>query len=237
MGTIPVGKHTLTVRKDGYFESTEEFTADVNTPFKKEIVLKTSPAGEKINQAKANLNQELYQEAVQALSDSFTLNPTERETAEARYLLGNVYLTLKDFQKAYGYYDQAKSHDDFKYWAKLGMANVLSEQKMATQALVPLVEVFLNAKEEAVLREGHNILRKISPLRSVVYIQSEPAGAILYLNDKKLEQTTPILLHEMGLGSYRVRLEKVGFQPLDLTLNLTVNEFNPVLAKLKPIPQ
>lgn len=237
VGMVAVGKHALTVRKEGYFETTQEMATEINMPYKTEISLRTSLAGDKINQAKSFMNQEMIPEAIQALSDVFTQNPTPRETAEARYLLGNIFLTLKDYSKAQGYYEQAREHDDFKYWGKLGIVSVLAEQGQTQQALIPLVEVLLNAKEDVVLKEAHNTLRKISPLRSVVYIQSEPAGAAVYLNDSKLGQVTPVLLHEMGLGSYKIRLEKSGFQILDLSVSLSVNEFNPVLAKLKPLPR
>jgi len=151
--------------------------------------------------------------------------------------LGKVFLQLKDYSKAQGYFTQAMEHEDFKYPAKLGIANALADQQLMQQALLPLVEVLLNAKDEGVQREAHEVLRKVSPLRSVVYIQSDPAGAMIYLNDKKLEQVTPVLLHEMALGSYRIRIEKLGFESQNLTINLSINEFNPVLAKLKPLPQ
>lgn len=236
-GTLPVGTHKLTLRKEGYFEATQDVTTDINAPFKTELTLKTSPAGEKLNVAKANLRQGLYQETVQALSDVFTLNPSPRETAEARTMLGEVFLQLKDYSKAQGYFTQAMEHEDFKYPAKLGIANALADQQLMQQALLPLVEVLLNAKEEGVQRAAHEVLRKVSPLRSVVYIQSDPTGAAIYLNDKKLEQMTPVLLHEMALGSYRIRIEKPGFESQNLTINLSINEFNPVLAKLKPLPQ
>ncbi len=237
VGNVPVGKHLLTLRKEGYFETTQEIATDINAPFKTEITLKTSPAGEKINAAKSLINQGLYEQALQILADALSLTPTPGETAETEYLLGTIYLRLQDFSKAQGYFEQAQTNESFKYWAKLGLANTLAEQQMMEQALIPLVEVLLNAKEEAILKEAHNTLRKISPLRSVVYIQSDPAGAVLYLNDKKLAQVTPVLLHDVGLGSYKIRLAKPGYQPLDLNINLTINQFNPVLAKLKPLPQ
>lgn len=236
-GTLPLGKHTLTLRKDGYFENVQELNTDINTPLKTETTLKTSLAGEKLNTARINVAQGLHQEAIQALSEVFTLNPSAHETAQARYMLGEIFLQLKDYDKAQGYFEQAKEQEDYKYPAKLGIANVLSEKGDVIDSLVPLVEVLLNAKEESVLRDAHNLLRKISPLRSVVYIQSDPPGAQIYINDKKLGQVTPVLLHEMGLGSYHVRLEKAGFQPLEVTLSLSVNEFNPLFAKLKPLAQ
>ncbi|MBI4224211.1 MAG: PEGA domain-containing protein, partial [Deltaproteobacteria bacterium] len=236
-GDLPVGKHRLTLRKEGYFEETQEIEADINTPFKTEITLRTSLAGEKLNLAKSFMRQKAYDSALQTLSQVFNLVPTAGETAEARFLLGNVYLGLGEAVKAAGYFEQAKQDERYKYWGQLGLARVFAAQGRTAQALVPLVDVLLNAQEEEALKEGHNLLREISPLRSVVYIQSDPPGAEVYLNDKKLAQATPVLLHEMGLGSYKIRLMKTGFQPLDLNINLSVNEFNPVLAKLKSLPE
>lgn len=235
-GDLPLGKHVLTLRKEGFFEATQEIAADVNTPFRTEITLRTSAAGEKLNLAKSFIRQQAYESALQPLSEIFNLEPTEGEKAEARYLLGNVYLGLGEFQKSAGYFEQAKKYEKFKYWCLLGLARIHSLQNQTAQALIPLVDALLNAQEEDVLKEANALLREVSPLRSVVYIQSEPPGAEVYLNNRKLAQATPVLLHEMGLGSYKIRLVKAGFQPLDLNVNLSVNEFNPVLAKLKPLP-
>lgn len=236
-GFISVGKHTLTVRKEGYFETNQEMAADINMPFKTEITLRTSAAGEKLNEGKTFLINVAYENALQVLSQVFDLNPTDGETAEARYLLGKVYLATGDYEKAAGYFQQVTTNDKYKYWGKLGISSVFAAQNSIPQALVPLVEVLLNAKEDDILKEAQGILREVSPLRSVVYIQTDPAGANVFLNDKKLDQVTPILLHEMSLGGYRLRLEKQGFQPLNLNINLSVNEFDPVLAKLKRIKE
>lgn len=235
-GELPVGKHTLTLRKEGYFEETQTIEADINTPFRTEITLRTSAAGEKLNLARSFLRQGAYESSLQSLSEVFNLGPSEGEAAEARYLLGNAYLGMGAAEKAYGYYQHARQHEKYKYWSQLGLAKVFALQGKTAQALIPLVDVLLNAQEEVIVKEANNFLREISPLRSVVYIQSDPPGAEVYLNDKKLAQATPVLLHEMGLGSYKIRLTKPGFQPLDLNINLSVNEFNPVLAKLKPLP-
>ena len=236
-GKLPVGKHTLTLRKEGYFESSQEIEASINTPFATEVTLKTSAAGEKINQARSFVRQGVNENALQSLSEVFGLNPSEGEIAETRAMLGNVYLAMGDLEKAAGYFSQASQNEKYKYWGKLGLSKVYAAQNNIPQSLVPLVDVLLNAKEEEIQTEAHGVLRQISPLRSVVYIQSDPQGAAVYLNDKKLAQATPLLLHEMGLGAYRIRLEKKGYQPLDLNINLSINEFNPVLSKLKPLPE
>lgn len=237
VGDLPLGQHTLTLHKEGYFESSQNFSVDISLPFKTEIELRTSPAGEKLNQAKEFINQGANDGAIQSLSEVFTLNPSPMETAEARYLLGTIYLQAADYTKALGYFEQASEHELYKYRAKLGVVRIYAAQKQIPQALLPLVEVLLNSKEEDVLREAKAVLKEVSPFRSVVYIQSDPPGATVFLNDKKMEQVTPLLLHELGLGSYPVRIEKPGFEPVHLTLQLGVAEFNPVVAKLKPLPQ
>jgi hypothetical protein len=41
----------------------------------------------------------------------------------------------------------------------------------------------------------------------------------------------------MSLGTYKLRIEKPGYIPVDMRLDLSVNEFNPVIVTLKPIPR
>ncbi|MFA5187218.1 MAG: PEGA domain-containing protein, partial [Patescibacteria group bacterium] len=69
------------------------------------------------------------------------------------------------------------------------------------------------------------------------YVYSDPSGATVTVNDKPVAQQTPVILHDLPLGSYRIRIEKAGYLPTDLSLSMSVNEFNPVIVKLKPIPQ
>lgn len=233
-GMLPIGKHQMVLQKEGFFEYSQEIKTDINMPFETEVTMKTSPAGEKINQAKGLLSKGLFPDAVNVLSEVFTLSPAEIEKAEARYLLGTLYLRQQDYSKAKSYFEQAGEHSEFRYLGKIGVASVLAEGESVLHALKPLVEVLLNAKEENVLREANTLLRKISPLRSVVYIHSDPKGADVFLNGEKLEQQTPLLLHELGLGSYKLRVEMVGHQPVELALDLKINEFKPIFLKLKP---
>ena len=237
LGNVLLGKHILTLRKEGFFEYTQEFETSINTPFKAEVPLRTSVAGDKMNQAKVLIAKEIYPDALQLLSDAFNATPSEKETAEIRYLLGNVYLRMQDIPKAISYFEQSKAHPDFQYWSELGLASSYATQGNMQKGLVPLVDVLLNAKDPEITKEAGLLLRQISPLRSVVYIQTDPPGADVYLNDQKVSQPTPVLLHELGLGAYRLKFEKTGFQPVSVDLNLKVSDFNPVFAKLKPVKQ
>jgi hypothetical protein len=57
------------------------------------------------------------------------------------------------------------------------------------------------------------------------------------VNGKPVAQPTPVILHELPLGNYKIRVEKPGYLPTDLNLSMSVNEFNPVIVNLKPIPR
>lgn len=234
-GMLPVGTHRLLLQKEGFFDHDQEIKTDINIPFETEITLKTSPAGDKINQAKAMLNKGLYEEATQTLAEVFKLAPAPVEIAQTRYLLGTLYLRKGDFSKAKSYFAQSGEHLEFRYLGKIGVASVIAEEGSTAEALIPLVEVLLNAKEDEVLKEANTLLRKISPLRSVVYIHSDPKGADIFLNGEPVEQKTPVLLHELGLGSYKLRVETPGHQPVELSLDLKINEFKPIFIKFKPV--
>ena len=76
--------------------------------------------------------------------------------------------------------------------------------------------------------------RAHSSRKLVGKVHSEPEGARVFLNDKLMEQQTPLILPDLSLGNYKVHIEKDGYLPQDLSISLSVNEFNPVLVKLKP---
>ena len=70
-------------------------------------------------------------------------------------------------------------------------------------------------------------------MKSVIYITSEPAGAKLWVNGTEIGQQTPLILHDLGVGSYTVQVRKEGHEPGEVKLNLGVSEFRPVVVKLK----
>ena len=236
-GIFPLGEHRLSLRKEGFFEHTEILKVDINTPYATEVELKTSLAGAHVNNARAALRQNLYQEAINELAETLKTQPTPSEEALSNYLLGKAYLGVGDATRALGYFQKAKEYEDQKYPALLGMVNAYAVQGQTKDALPLLVEVLLKAETEEVKKEANALFQKISPFRSVIYIYSEPAGAKVIVNDKPIEKITPVILHELPLGNYRLRLEKAGYQATDLNLTLSVNEFNPVIVTLKPLPQ
>ena len=229
-----LGKHTLILRKDGYFEHSEEIAMDVNMPYNLDIALKTSAAGEKIIDGKNFYRRGAYEESIRSFAQAFDLTPTEKEISEVRYWLGLSYLRIKDFEKAITYLEQSKNNPEMKYWAMLGLAQAYGEQQQVPQALPYLVEVLLNAKEDDLKTEANQVFQKISPLRSIVYVYTEPTGADVYVNEKKITQQTPVILHDIALGNYRLRVEKAGYQVQELVLSISITEFKPVIINLRP---
>jgi tetratricopeptide (TPR) repeat protein len=236
-GNFPLGEHRLVLRKEGYFEHSEELAVDINTPFVASVKLKTSIAGAHINNARLAMNRRLWQEAINELAQALTAGPAPSEVALANLMLGKAYFNLNDLQRALGYFEKARESEDQKYKAMLGIVNVYAVQQQTNKALPLLVEVMLKAKDEEVKREANDLFQKISPFRSVIYVYSDPPGADVMVNDKKVAQRTPVILHDLPLGRYRIKIEKPGFLPTDLSLTLSVNEFNPVIVKLKPMPE
>jgi len=236
-GLFPLGDHTLTLRKEGFFENTQSLKVDMNTPFTAAIKLETSIAGAHINNAKVAMNRELYQESINELAQALASNPAPAETAQANYLLGRCYLNAGDIERALIYFEQSKTADDWKYPSMLGMVAAYAATQRMDAALPLLVEVMLNAKDENIKKDANSLFQQISPFRSVIYVYSEPAGARIIVNDKPVAQPTPAILHDLPLGAYRIRLEKPGYQAMEMRLTLSVNEFNPVIVKLKPIMQ
>ena len=236
-GTFPLGAHRLILRKEGYFEQAEDLNIDINTPFVANVTLKTSVAGAHLNNARLAMNRQMWQEAINELAQTLSSAPAPTETAQANYLLGRCYLGLNDLERAAGYFEQARQTEEQRYPAMLGLVNIYAQQQQMAKALPMLVEVMLKTKDEALKREANDLFQKISPFRSVVYIYSDPPGAKVTVNQNPVAQATPVILHELPLGNYKIRVEKAGFLPTDLNLSLSVNEFNPVIVKLKPIPQ
>lgn len=234
-GIFPLGEHTLTLRKEGYFEYTEQLKNDINVLYQREIALKTTAAGERLNEGQSLLLKGMYKEAVAKLAEVFQQNPLPVETAKAQYLLGSAHLGLNDPATALGYFEQAKGHPDYELQSKLGVVNIVNGQGDKPKALTLLVEVMLKATDEAIKTEAANTFKTVSAFKSVLYVYSDPPGATVSFNDQPVGQKTPLILSDLGLGNYRLRIQKDGFEPQEVSMNVSVHEFNPVIVKLKPI--
>lgn len=236
-GVFPLGEHTLSLSKDGYFEHKQDLKMDMNVPFKTEIVLKTTVAGEYINAGTMLIQQGRYKEAIDKLSEVFKQNPAPGELAQTKYLIGSSFVHLGDLASAEGYFKQALEDPEMKHAAMLGLVSVYNGLGRKSEAVQNLVEVLLNSKDEQIKKEANALFQQVSPLRSIMYVLTDPAGATVYLNDKKIEEKTPLILPDLTLGNYKVRIEKDGYLAQDLSINFSVNEFNPVVVKLRPVPE
>lgn len=234
-GDFPLGEHVMTVRKDGYFEETKTLKVDINAPYMQELTLKTTVAGEYIQKGKLALSKGATQEAINELSEGLKHTPTAHETAHIQYLLGTAYTALGNIPTAQGYFEQAKNDPEVKYQAMLGLVGIYHMQGQNQQALPLLVDVMLNAQDPDVKLQATNAFKSISPLRSVMYIYSDPPGATVSVNDQALPQRTPIILPDLGLGNYRLKIHKEGYVPQELKIDISLNEFNPIIVKLKPL--
>lgn len=234
-GTFPLGEHLLALRHDGYFDYSQVMKMEINTPFVSEITLKTSEAGELINRATEMIRGERYAEALPVLVESLNKQPTPRETAQISYLIGVCYLKQKSFKEAEDYFNKAASHPDFKYHARLGLANLTYGRGDPVKALQLLVDVLVQATDPTVRSDAGILFQQLAPLKSVIYVASDPAGSLVFVNGMQLPQSTPLILHDLGVGTYRIEIKKEGFAPSQVKLNIGVSEFRPVVIKLNPL--
>ena len=234
-GELPLGRHELKLLKEGYFESITPLEMKTNTPFETRIPLKTSKVGELVNKGREFRRAGLYEQTVNELVEALKLEATDREKAEVYFLLGDSYFMMGNLQNAATYFSQAKSHEEFYDRALLGLARTQHAAGAANEALLLIVEIFLNTPEsDPVHREGKAIFKQISPFKSVFYVASEPVGATVLLNGREVAQRTPVIIPEQSLGNYRIEIQKPGYQIYQVKRNLKLGEFIPIIATLKP---
>lgn len=234
-GQFPMGEHLLVLRKDGYLEEAKQVKNDINQPMKFELTLKTTAAGELLVQGRQMILQGHFTKAVDVLSQVFQKQPTPVESAQAQYWLGSAFIGQSDWDRARSYFQQAQAHADYRLKAKLGLARIAMAQQQPRDALLAVVEVLLKTSEGSVYDEALAVLRDLSPLKSVMYIRTEPPGASVQINGETMKTQTPLLIPDLGPGNYRVRVDQPNFQPQEVNVNLSVHEFNPVLIKLLPV--
>ncbi len=236
-GALPLGANQLKVSKEGFFATVIDIDMRMNSVFETTVHLKTSKMGELINDAKEQIRTEQYKNVVDILINALKYGGSAREKAEVYYLLGNVYNTQKKFDQAIPYLKRAKENKDFYQKASLALVRSHHGLKQDVSALKLVVEILANidAKTPAAIRnEANSVFKLISPVKSVVYIFTEPAGARVFINDKILEQETPVILSDLGLANYRIQIEKTGYKTYKTKQNVKIGEFVLIKAKLEP---
>ncbi len=235
-GLLPLGKHQLLIKKEGYFDYEQALAMTMNTPFTSEFALKTSEAGEFINKGRALIRQGQYPQAIEQLAESLKHNPSPLEMGRVQLLLGQSYIQTKAYELALGYFEKAKNNEALKNEADVGIAEASLGLGNKDAAFARVIDVMLNSKDPKIKEEAENIFHKISPLKSVILVSTEPAGAKVSLNGQEIEQPTPVVLAELGLGSYRLMVEKPGYKRYEGRFELGISSFKPVLIKLDPVP-
>ncbi len=232
--SFPTGDHNLALRKEGYFDNVQPLRVATNVPYLADIVMKTSEAGELINKADVLIKEERFGEALPVLVEAFAKNPGPRETAQISYLVGICYLRQKTYKEARDYFNKAMLHEDFKFHGKLGLASVSFEEGDKNRSLQGVVEILTTSEDPKVRSDAGALFQRLSPLNSVMYITTEPPGARIYINSLEIQQTTPLILHDLGVGDFKIQARRDGYQPSEIKIGLGVSEFKPVVIKLTP---
>lgn len=233
-GDLPLGKHELKLTREGYFDYVTTLDMRTNTFFESRVTLKTSRVGEFINKAREKRKGGFYQEAINQLVEALKLEGSPREKVEIYFLLGDCFYMLGQEDQARTYFEQARDHPDFYYRAVLGLARAELAAGNKDLSLKLTIEALLNAGSDKTFKnEAEALFKQLSPLKSVLYISTEPSGASVFVNNREVPQTTPLILPDFALGNYRIEIQKRGFQTETVKVNLKIGEFYPMILKLK----
>jgi pSer/pThr/pTyr-binding forkhead associated (FHA) protein/tetratricopeptide (TPR) repeat protein len=235
-GNLPLGKHNLVLKKDGFYDYEQPLTLTMNTSFVSEVTLKTSEAGQFINKGRELMRQGQSQQAIDQFAESLKHNPSPREIAQIQLLLGNAYIKTGANDIAISYFEKAKLNPEFKSQADLGIAEASLNAGNKDVALSRVIDVMLNEKDEKIKSDAETLFHKISPLKSVIFVSTEPTGAKISINGQEISQPTPVVLSDLGLGSYRLSIDKDGFKHFESRFSLALSTFKPVIVKLEPAP-
>jgi len=234
-GEMPLGVHELKLVSEGFFDYKAPLEMRMNTPFETKITMKTSRVGEFINKAKELRLAAQYNEAINQLIEGLKLDPSDKEKSQIHLFLGDSYYMMNNFDQASVYFEQAKINLEFYYRAQLGLARVNNALGKKNEALSVLIEVMLNTKEtEPLAGEARSLFKQLSPLKSVIFITTEPSAATVFINSRAVSQKTPMILSELSLGNYLIEIQKQGYQTQQVKKNLKLTEFVSVQVTLTP---
>jgi tetratricopeptide (TPR) repeat protein len=233
-GDLPVGNHKLVLRKEGYYDHEQPLSVTMNTPFVTEVALKTSEAGQFINKGKDLVHQAQYPQAIEQLAEALKHNPSPAEIGQVQLALGNAYIKTTAYDVAIGYFEKAKMNPDFKSLADLGISEAAFAAGNKDLALARVIDVMINEKDEKIKSDAETLFHKISPVKSVILVSTEPPGAKVSVNGQDISQPSPLVLSDLSLGSYRISIEKEGFKHYEGRFQLVVSTFKPVIVKLDP---
>jgi len=234
-GNLPTGRHKLGLKKEGFNEFEKELSIELNTPYTANFNLNTTPAGEFINKGRQLIKVGQYNEAIENLAEALKRQPEATELAQIHMLLGQAFIKTQTYDQALAYFQHAKDSPEYAKSAELGMAEAYSGMNQNDKALVSIIDVVLNTKDEQIQSDAETLYHKISPMKSVLYVATDPAGAQLSINGNPIGQATPVILSDLLLGSYRVSIQKDGYKPFESRVSLTLSAIKPLIVKLEKI--
>lgn len=234
-GDLPLGRHELKLVRTGYFDYVDTLDMRTNTSYEATIILKTSQVGELLNKAKDYQKSEQYKQAIVQLVEALKLEATDHERGEAHVLLGENFYRLKKYDEAESYFEKAKTDPSFHNRALLGLARNANAIGDRDTSLIQLVAVLVNARDDPSLyNEAEILFQQISPIKSVIYIHTDPPGALVTVNRSKVAELTPLILSDLSLGIYRIEIQRNGYQAQQIKKDLKLGEFIPIFVKLTP---
>src|SRR5262249_43326067 len=157
-----------------------------------DITLKTSEAGEFINKARELIRQGQHSPAINQLADALKHHPSDFEIGQIQLLLGQSYMKTGVNDISIGYFEKARQNPLFKSQADLGIAEASFSEGNKELAFTRVIDVMLNEKDEKIKSDAETLFHKISPLKSVILVSTDPAGAKVTINGQDVPQVTPV---------------------------------------------
>lgn len=236
-GNLPLGTNQLKLTKEGFFDAVVDIDMRMNSIYETTITLQTSKIGELINKAGEQMRNQQVDDAIATLVDALKYGGSSHEKAQTYLLLGDAYYSKADYEQAIPYYEKAGTESEFEILSDLGLARCYNMLKNYQEALKTIVSVLVNLTPKTPIEqrmEANNVFKKISPFKSVIYINTTPAGAVVFSNDKKVTgQVTPLILYDRDMGNYRLEIQKPGYETFQTKVNLKIAEFVIVNVDLK----
>ncbi len=232
-GDLPMGRHKLTLKKEGFSDFEKEISIEMNTPYEASFNLETSPAGEYVNKGRDLLKKGMASQAIENLAEALKRNPEITERHQIHMLLGEAFVQTKTFDQALAYYQKAAESPDYAPAARVGMAEAYAGLGQKDQAYLELLQVFLNTQDNKTRSQVETVFKRISPMRSLLYVATEPAGAQIQINGQSVSQPTPVILSDLMVGSYRISIQKPGFKNFETRVSLPISSIKPVVVQLQ----
>lgn len=232
-GDIPMGRHKLTLKKEGFSDYEKEISIEINTPYQANFNLETTPAGVFVNDGRNLLKKGKYNAAIEKLAEALKRNPEAVERAQIHLLLGEAFLQSKTYDQALAYYQKAAESPGISKKARLGVAEAQAGLGNKADALIEVVDVYLKTEDKQLKSQAASVYKRISPMKSVLYVTSDPVGAQVTINGNPIGQTTPVILSDLMVGSYRVGVAKPGFKNFETRVTLPISAIKPVIVKLE----